>query len=54
MDPQHLIDFIDDWLDENAWRTDSRIQDFVLDLRLLITAPAPEENQGTRLEATAA
>ena len=43
MDTQHIIDFIDHWLDENGWRTDSRVADFALDVRLMLEALETEE-----------
>jgi hypothetical protein len=54
MDKQHIIDFIDDWLDENAWRADSRVQDFVLDLRLMLTVEEQDEPSRKRMAATGA
>jgi hypothetical protein len=40
------VEFIDTWLDENAAWVDSRVVDFALDLRTLLSAdnrlPAPE------------
>ena len=32
-----LIDYIDSWLDENAWRLDQRTLDFALDVRNMAT-----------------
>jgi hypothetical protein len=36
MNQQDIIDFIDRWLDEKSWNTDSRLQDFALDVRLML------------------
>ncbi len=36
MDKQHIIQFIDNWLDENGWKADSRVADFALDVRLML------------------
>lgn len=38
-----LIEFIDTWLDEHAWRLDERTLDFVLDARLLAAGEHYEE-----------
>jgi hypothetical protein len=40
-----LTSYIDDWLDENAWRLDARVLDFVLDVRLL--AQGEDDREGS-------
>ena len=36
MNTDDLTRYIDDWLDDNAWRVDARVIDFVLDVRLAL------------------
>ncbi len=40
-----LVEYIDEWIDENAWRLDERIIDFALDVRFMASgkSSAPVE-----------
>ena len=38
VDPRQVIDFIDQWLAENAVTSDSRVVDFALDIRNMVSA----------------
>ena len=38
-----LIEYIDSWIDENAWRLDDRIIDFALDVRLMAAGTSVPE-----------
>ena len=41
MTETELTRYIDEWLDENAWRLDARLLDFVLDVRLMAAEAVP-------------
>jgi hypothetical protein len=41
MTETELTRYIDEWLDENAWRLDARLLDFVLDVRLMAAGAVP-------------
>ena len=41
MTDTELTRYIDEWLDENAWRLDGRLLDFVLDVRLMAAGSVP-------------
>lgn len=49
MNKQEIIEFVDDWLNENGWRADSRTQDFALDLRLMLEDLDDDERESDRL-----
>ncbi len=52
MDTQHIIQFIDRWLDENGWRTDTRAADLALDVRLMLEQLGTDQRK--RLVGTSA
>lgn len=37
-----MIEYIDSWLEENAWRLDQRTLNFALDIRLMATGMSYE------------
>ncbi len=39
------VAFIDTWLDDNAMWVDSRVMDFALDVRTLLSIDAPTPNE---------
>jgi hypothetical protein len=40
---EDVLRFIDEWLDDNAWKCESWVIDFALDVRSLVEETAPEE-----------
>ncbi len=45
MRQRQIIDFIDRWLDENSRNTDARVQDFALDVRIMVDQIDEEETR---------
>lgn len=41
MQPEHIIEQIDDWLTENGWRLSESEIDFALDIRQLVAELEP-------------
>lgn len=48
MTDTELTRYIDEWLDENAWRLDGRLLDFVLDVRLMAAGSVPAAAEDAR------
>jgi hypothetical protein len=54
MNKHDIIEFVDEWLTEHGWRADARMQDFALDLRLMLEELDEEQRDEERLVGASA